>query len=315
VHQRELLLPVKYFHVVFTLPAELRRVMRAHQRTLLPVLFRAAFDALAQLCLDRRWLGGKIGALAVLHTWTRTLEWHPHVHMLVPAGGLAADGRTWRQPRKRKVQFLVPVKLLSARFRARFIKLATRALAKEGVELPWVPTKKRWVVYCKPTVQGAEQVLQYLGRYVHRTALSDKAILYSDEQIVRFGYRDSATHERKEMTLPGHEFLRRFLQHVPMKGMHRVRSFGLLHPKHRLELQRVQLMLGVPPATPEPSEACSGPQRCPACKTGQLGMARRLTPEQCAQRASMAITLAPLARAATPTARAPPHSHEERRCA
>src|SRR5262245_12051352 len=110
--QCELLLPVQYFHVVFTLPDELRRVVRAHQRALLAVLFRAAFDALAILCADSRHVGGRIGALAVLHTWTRTLEWHPHIHMLVPGGGLAPDGRTWVEPLRRKTRYLVPVRAL-----------------------------------------------------------------------------------------------------------------------------------------------------------------------------------------------------------
>src|SRR4051812_20304852 len=110
--QRDLLLPVPYFHVVFTLPAELRRPVRQHQRALLGALFRAAFDSLAALCADPRWLGAHVGALAVLHTWTRTLEWHPHVHLLVPAGGLAPDGRTWLKPPPRKEPFLVHVHAL-----------------------------------------------------------------------------------------------------------------------------------------------------------------------------------------------------------
>ena len=108
-YQEQLLLPTTYYHVVFTLPAELRRVVRANQRALINALFQAAFESLATLCSDPQWLGGRIGALAVLHTWTRTLEWHPHVHMLMPAGALAADGRTWLTPKRRRKAFLVPV--------------------------------------------------------------------------------------------------------------------------------------------------------------------------------------------------------------
>lgn len=305
--QRELLLPVSYYHVVFTLPAELRRVVRTHQRVLLGVLFRAAFDALQAMCHDPRWLGGRIGALAVLHTWTRMLEWHPHVHLLVPAGGVAADGRTLLTPRQRKKPFLVPVKVLSGVFRERFLKLARMAL---GEALPDVPRGKRWVVFCKPTVQGAERVLDYLGRYVHRTALTDHALLRCDEQSVRFAYTDSKTHERKAMTLPAHEFMRRFLQHVPLKGLHRVRAFGLLHSSHRTELRRLQLLLGTPEhgTTAEPESKAA---RCPVCKTGQLRLYRRLTAEECAV---LVHDLAAAAEAIA-TARAPPLTDVRCRCA
>lgn len=305
--QRDLLLPVRYFHVVFTLPDELRLVVRSQQRALLPVLFRAAFDSLATLCRDPRWVGGRIGALAVLHTWTRTLEWHPHVHMLVPAGGLGEDGRTWLEPRKRRVQFLVPVKLLSARFRARFLELARRAV---GDALPVVPTRKRWVVYCKLTVQGAERVLEYLGRYVHRTALSDKAILSYDDATVSFAYWSSSTNERKVMTLPAMEFLRRFLQHVPAKGMHRVRAFGLLHPSHRIELRRVQLLLGaVSERDVTESRPMKPKRRCPSCKNGELQLGRRLTADECVQRVGAPTAQSP------GVARGPPPAAEVCRCA
>ena len=156
--QRELLLPVPYFHVVFTLPAELRRIVRSHQAALLPVLFRAAFTSLARLCADPHYLGGQIGALAALHTWTRTLEWHPHVHMLVPGGALGADDRTWIPAPRRRTRYLVPVKALAKLFRGRFLSLARRALP--GVAFPDIPWGKRWVVFAKPVVQGAEKVLE-----------------------------------------------------------------------------------------------------------------------------------------------------------
>lgn len=217
--QRELLLPVPYFHVVFTLPDELRAVVRSNQKTLLPVLFRAAYESLAELCRDPHFLGAElIGSLAVLHTWTRTLEWHPHVHMLVPGGGIAADGETWLTVPGRKKRYLVPVRALSKKFRGRFMALARKALPKG--QMPHVPAKKRWITFAKPVVQGAEQVIEYLGRYVHKTALGNHAVLATDEHTVTFRYTDSRTHERKLMTLPAFEFLRRFLQHVPPKGFH-----------------------------------------------------------------------------------------------
>jgi hypothetical protein len=190
--QAQLLLPVAYHHVVFTLPEELRRLVRTHQRTLISVLFQSAFDSLAALCADPRWLAGRIGALAVLHTWTRTLEWHPHIHMLVPAGALAPDKCTWRAPPKRRKSFLVPVRMLSDCFRGRFLRAARRALPT--VALPEVVWHKRWVVFVKPAVREPHSVLQYLGRYVHRTALSDKSIVACADKVVSFSYRDSRDH-------------------------------------------------------------------------------------------------------------------------
>lgn len=302
-HQQSLLLPVQYFHVVFTLPSELRRMVRSHQRVLLGVLFRAAFESLAALCADPRYVGGRIGALAVLHTWTRTLEWHPHVHMLVPAGALSPDGRTWLEPKHRKRPFLVPVRALSERFRGRFLSLAARALPDERLSVPW---SKRWVVFSKPAVQGAERVLQYLGRYVHRTALTDKAILGCDERSVRVAYRDSGDGQSRCMTLPAQEFLRRFLQHVPAKGLHRVRAFGLLHPARRGVLRQLQLRLAQDVRAPAPdadehddSAPARPPLRCPRCLTPTLQRLRRLSVEEC-------FALARAASAAPAEARAPP---------
>jgi hypothetical protein len=300
-HQRELLLPVPYFHVVFTLPAELRRLVRSHQKALLPVLFRAAYGSLAALCADPRFLGGRIGALAVLHTWTRTLEWHPHVHLLVPAGGLAPDGQSWLRIRRRKKRFLVHVHALAERFRGHFLHLARRALP--NVAFPHIPWHKRWVVFAKPAMRGPDKVLDYLGRYVHRTAMSDKAIVDCDEHTVTLRYRDSRHHALRTMTLPVHEFLRRFLQHVSPKGMHRVRAFGLLHPEHRATLRRLQLLLA-PPMPPEPMERAHEPappmrRRCPYCTEGTLILLRRLDALECVARATF---LGPMLR----MARAPP---------
>jgi len=138
------------------------------------VLFKAAFAALKALCADERHLGGEVGALAVLHTWTRALVFHPHVHMLVPGGALEPDG-TWRPVRHRKRLYLVPTKALAKIFAAKFLAMARRALP--DVRIPTLPMGTKWVVYAKPTVQGATEVLRYLGRYVHRTAIADGAIV------------------------------------------------------------------------------------------------------------------------------------------
>lgn len=294
--QRDLLLPVPYFHVVFTLPEELRRLVRAHQKPLLGALFAASFQSLSKLCADPAHLGAaQIGALAVLHTWTRTLEWHPHIHMLVPGGGLAADGRTWvdlpahlKRPHdpanpERQKPFLVPVRALSVVFAACFARLARAAVP--GLQLPQDIFKKRWVTFAKPVVQCPDKVLEYLGRYVHRTAIGDKAIVAMDDASVTFQYRRTDDHQRRCMRLPAHEFLRRFLQHVLPKGFHRVRSFGLLHPARRTTLRRLQLLLvrtpapaPAPPATPPSSK-----RRCSKCQ-GPLQILRRLTPDECLAR-------------------------------
>lgn len=289
-HQREQLLPVPYYHVVFTLPSELRRFVRAHQTVLLPVLFQAAYTSLAKLAADKRYLGAlRIGALAVLHTWTRTLEWHPHIHMLVPGGGLAADGRTWlsvpnrraRTRRQSRSRFFVPVRALAKLFRGRFLALARRALP--GVVLPSIPWSKPWVVFAKPVVQGADKVLDYLGRYVHKTAITDSSLVSYDERVVTFRYRDSADHQLRVMTLPAHEFLRRFLQHVLPKGFHRVRAFGLLHPAHRATLHRLQLVLVPRPdaESPEPEQKRRLRPTCPRCKQGTLRLVRLVSKEEC----------------------------------
>jgi hypothetical protein len=294
-----------YFHVVLTLPSELRRLVRAHQKVLLSVLFRAAFESLAKLCKDPLFLGAKIGALVVLHTWTRTLEWHPHVHLLVPGGGLAPDGRTWIAVPARKQSFLVPVKALAKLFRARFLHLARRALPT--VTFPQIPWGKRWVAFAKPVVQGSDKVLEYLGRYVHRTALSSRAIVATDDRAVTFRYRDSRTHEQKTMTLPADEFLRRFLQHVPTKGLHRVRNYGLLHPEHRQTLRRLQLLLApskaAEPVTRQPILPETTPLlTCPHCRKPTLRLVQRLSAVECIARDDAARCAVPaLARAPPPT--------------
>src|SRR5690606_27593077 len=311
--QRELLLPARYFHVVFTLPSELRDVVRSNQKALLPVLFRAAYESLAELCQDPHYLGADlIGALAVLHTWTRTLEWHPHVHMLVPGGGLGADGETWVTAPRRKKRYLVPVGALSKKFRGRFMALARKTLPKG--QMPSVPAKKQWITFAKPVVQGANQVLEYLGRYVHKTAIGNHAVVAFDDRTVTFRYTDSRTHKRKWMTLSVNEFLRRFLQHVPPKGFHRVRCFGLLHPRYRGKLRRLQLLLGKPRQLQEaqsPAIECDQParSRCPSCGVEALIIVRTLDAAECRAWSTNMKTLLDITRPGLATASAPPRVH------
>ncbi len=231
------LLPVRYFHVVLTLPQELRDIVRSNQNKLYSVLIQAAAEMLMKLASDPKHVGGKLSILSVLHTWTRAMEFHPHVHMLVPAGGLDADGN-WHTTRKK---WLVPVRALSQLFRARFMKLAKKSLPE--VTFPQKVWSKDWVVYCKPPLTNSKKVLRYLGRYVHRIAIANSRIESMDNGNVTFRYQESATGKLKRMTLTSSEFLRRYLQHVLPQGFHKVRYYGLLSPANRLTLKRVQLLL------------------------------------------------------------------------
>lgn len=271
------LLPVIYFHVVFTLPRELRRLVRKHQKVLYSVLIKAAAEALMKLAADPKYIGGKIGILSVLHTWTSANIFHPHAHCLVPGGGVSPDGNFWILSNNK---FLVPVKALSPIFRAKFLEMAQDALP--CLKLPKEVWEKDWVVHCKPTVQGADKVLQYLGRYVHRVAITNNRILKVENEEVTFRYKK--TQKRKSrwvsywdtMTLPVMEFMRRFLQHVPPKGFHKVRYYGLLSPANRPLLRQVQLLLAGDDRTktdekPEVGDnpaPCDSTRRCRHCGKG-----------------------------------------------
>jgi hypothetical protein len=266
------LLPVPYFHVVFTLPEEWREVVRSHQKQLLPLLMRAAAQSLLALGADPRYLGGELGLLCVLHTWTRTLVYHPHVHCLVPAGALSRDG-TWKPARKR---FLLPVRALSRLFRGKFLHGARQLLSRE--QRPTY-SDREWVVYAKPTLNRTRKVLTYLGRYVHRVAITNRRILKLEKGHVTFRWQESATGASRRMTLPAEEFLRRFLQHVLPKGTHKVRYYGLLSPARRTRFKRLQLLLAKRRQKREPADvATTTPAEpvCPCCATGMLVLVGRL---------------------------------------
>ena len=235
--RREELLPVPYFHAVFTIPQWLRDLFRRRQKAMYGLLMQTAGSCLMDLARDPKRLGLQIGVLMVLHTWGRTLVYHPHVHCLVPAGGLSADGREWKSV---SAKYLLPVEVLSPLFRGRFLALAK----KRFPEILW-PRKawsEEWVVYIKPALKP-EKVLRYLGRYVHRLALSDRRILEVGEDHVRFAYKRVNEKRWRSMTLKPREFIRRFLQHIPPKGFHKVRYYGLWAPGKRALLRRLQLLL------------------------------------------------------------------------
>lgn len=272
------MLPVPYFHLVFTLPRPLARLVRNHQRELFGVLFRAAKEALERLALDPRHLGARIGILAVLHTWTRSLVYHPHVHCLVPAGGLSPDRDRWVDADPR---FLVPVRALSVLFRARFQHHLRRTEHYAEVEpAVWsVP----WVVHCKPTLPGGDRVLRYLGRYVHRVAIANSRLVTIDDGYVTFRQPVRSAGESPQLTVAADEFIRRFLQHVTPERTVKVRYYGIWAPACRAELKLTKSLLAerVPAETPaetkeEPPAAARPSRRCRHCGSDELVRTREL---------------------------------------
>jgi hypothetical protein len=269
--RRAELAPVPYFHVTFTLPGGLHDIARAHQKTVYAILMKAAADSLLKLAADPRYVGGTLGVMAVLHTWGRTLTYHPHVHCLVTGGGLSPDRSTWLAARK---AFLVPVKALSKIFQALFLKRLRRQLPH--LPIPRGVLRRKWVVNCQPAPAGTDKVLRYLGRYVDRVALSNSRLLSIDDGNVRFRYKDTRDSRWKVMRLDADEFIRRFLQHVPPRGFHKVRYYGLWSPANRNALRRLQLLLPPEPeslhAPPEidANDPPARPTPCPHCGQGVL---------------------------------------------
>jgi hypothetical protein len=285
------LLPVPYFHVVFTLPHELSALALGNKRIIYDLLYRVSAEAMLELARDPKHLGADIGFLGVLHTWGQNLEHHPHVHYIVPAGGLSADTSRWIACSSR---FFLPVEALSQVFRGKFTH-GLRDLYKHG-KLQFhgsllkiadamsfsrflQPLRtKDWIVYAKPPFGGPEQVLKYLARYTHRVAISNSRLVDFRDGNVSFLWRDYI-HDGKQkvMTISAHEFLRRFLLHVLPGGLVRIRHFGLFANRKRGDtLVRCRILLGTatymaPPQSPQP--------RCPSC-SGIMLIVERLS---CAQ--------------------------------
>jgi len=235
--QQAMLLPVPYFMATFTLPATLRRPVRSNQKLLYHLLFQASQQALQKLASDPKYIGGSLGMIGVLQSWTRDLLYHPHVHYLIPGGGLASDGHTW-QPAKHN--FLLPEIPLARIFRAKFRDL----LKKTGLfnQVPPQVWRQDWVVDIIPVGTGQE-ALKYLAPYVFRVAISNRNILALKDGQITFRYRHSKTNTSRTITLPAHKFISRFLQHILPRGFQKVRSYGLLHPKqrHLLDIVKEQL--------------------------------------------------------------------------
>jgi len=288
------LLPVEYFHLVFTLPATLNSIALQNPRVVYGLLFRAASETLQQVAADPDHLGAEIGFLAVLHTWGQNLQHHPHVHCIVPGGGISPDASRWIACRP---GFFLPVRVLSRVFRGKFLsllrnafdrgrlafhgKLASLADPAEFQRRLTDSAKTEWVVHAKPPFGGPQQVLKYLARYTHRVAISNNRLVATEGDEVSFHWKDYAHGgKQKTMTLKAIEFIRRFLLHVLPAGFVRIRHYGFLANRccrEKLELCRRLLAAIMPPdaaeSAPEPKGAVEGrpkPHTCPACGEGQM---------------------------------------------
>jgi predicted Zn-ribbon and HTH transcriptional regulator len=283
------LLPVGYFHLVFTLPHELNGLILAHKKILLSFLFKAVSETLLEF--SRRRFGATVGVIAVLHTWDQTLKDHFHLHCLIPAGALSFDHTRWINARG---NFLFPVKGLSRVFRGKFLDLLTQAFEQGKIQSATVGfkklRKKNWVVYAKKPFGSPQTVLDYLSRYTHRVALSNNRILKVENGEVTLSYRDRKDGERKKsMTLDAQEFIRRFLLHVLPDGFMRIRHFGFLANRTKKHaLPQCRKLLGVNPALPEiPKRSAQDLlrdltgidlSRCPSCKLGTMIVLGELPP-------------------------------------
>jgi hypothetical protein len=265
------LLPVGYFHLVFTLPAEIAPIAYQNKAVVYDLLFRAAAETLLTIAADPKHLGARIGTTAVLHTWGSAMTHHPHVHMIVPGGGISPNGTRWVACRP---GFLLPVRVLSRRFRRLFLAgLAdthsagrlvffgeiARLRCREAFATHLAPLrKKNWFVYAKPPFAGPEPVLAYLARYTHRVAISNSRLVRLDESGVTFHYKDYRRDERaryRTMTLAPGEFIRRFLLHVLPKGFHRIRHYGLLASAGcKANIARARELIAVPVPPDPPAE-------------------------------------------------------------
>jgi predicted nucleic acid-binding Zn ribbon protein len=241
------LLPCPYYHVTVTVPAQLRELLRSNQRVGYGLLMKAAADALIALCRDKRYMGATPAILAVLHTWTAGMHYHPHVHLLVSGGGIGADGATWREA---KHPFLVPVRALSRLVRGKFHDALKKACPDLEAQLTSSVWTREWVAWCKPWGQGETAVLDYLARYVHRIAITNQRILDMDEHSVTFRYKDRKQGLWRTTTVSGHEFVRRFLQHVLPKGFHKIRYYGLWHGAQRSQRENARRTLLLAQAQP-----------------------------------------------------------------
>jgi hypothetical protein len=282
---RHRLLPCQHYFITFTLPQELRAIARSHQRVIYAALLRHAAASVLKLFEDATWVGGTPGILAVLHTWSRTLKHHPHGHLLVTAGGLSANGSAWIKPAHQR--FLLPGYMLSRIFRAKMRHALERAgLAGEIDPSAW---ERRWTVQVKAIGSGEHAAL-YLSRYIYRVALTNHRIECFSSGRVTFRYTHARTDETRRLTLPVNVFIARFLQHILPRGFTKVRSYGLLSPTRRVELERARHLLQLhstttasnrnePPAAKADTDTDGSENelqlRCPACGNEHMRLVER----------------------------------------
>jgi hypothetical protein len=258
--QRRKLLPVPYYLVTFTVPAQLRKVIRSNQKILYPLLIREAAYALLDVGRDHKNLGAQLGVLAVLQTWARDLQYHPHVHCVVPGGGLSAERLRWVRPQC--PDYFLPQAALAMRFRTRLKRMLQQEHPQLFIHIPRAAWKLNWVADVQPVGTG-EPALKYLAAYVYRTAFSSEKIVADDQRGVTFAYRDNQRRLRK-LTLPAEAFLHRFLQHVLPGGLQRVRYFGFLSPAAKERFERIRALLDAPEPAPLALSIVPPPQ-CPCC--------------------------------------------------
>jgi predicted Zn-ribbon and HTH transcriptional regulator len=269
--QQTMLLPTPYFLVTFTLPQKLRKLARAHQKTVYSIMFHASAEALQKLARDPHYLGARIGMIGILHTWARDLAYHPHIHYLVPAGGISEDGTTWIKARYKN--FLVPVKALSKMFKAIMLKKITHAGLGQGLDK--TIRKNKWVVHSQKVGHG-ERALRYLAPYVFRVALTNNRLISINDDRVTYRICESTTKKWKSITINALTFIQRFLQHVLPRGFVKVRYYGLFSPRFKTTRTRVIIMLNrtgnirrrrttTTTLIREQTETHHTPLRCPHC--------------------------------------------------
>lgn len=285
------MLDCRYFHTVVTVPETIRAAFLAHQKLLYGLLMKTVASCILDLARDPKFLGATPAILAVLHTWRSDLNCHPHVHLLVSGGGVSEDGQQWIEPRHRK--WLLPIRALSKLVRRRFRACLQKSAPEVFAQIDPTVWKAGWNSFCKPCGQGANAVLNYLGRYVYRVAITNHRIVAMDDTHVTFRYKQSKEKRWKTLRLTGVEFLRRFVMHVLPRGFHKVRYYGLWHHSQRSTRNRIRFMLASkvdlfsiiqllnhPPLTedgqheissdPSPLESLSYLPACPYCHSRKI---------------------------------------------
>lgn len=298
------LLPVEYFHIVFTIPDILNPLALRNQKELYAILFKSVSETLLELGKDPKYLGVDIGFIGILHTWAQNLMDHPHIHCIVPGGGLTFDSKRWISSRE---SFFIPVKVLSRLFRGKFLSYLKDAYGKNELKFhggiqelgrernfsAFLDNlyKREWVVYAKPSFNSPEHVIEYLGRYTHRVAISNNRITDIENGNVTFKYKDYKDQNKpKQMTIGAHEFIRRFMMHVLPDKFVKIRHYGILSNRNRkTKLKRCKEILGVEVKQSKDKRGWQellleltgkDPRICPKCKTGRFVRKEILHPEK-----------------------------------